>query len=363
MNYEDFRRKLNIGEIDPNQKQDILREREYFASVAPRPFLHGIREKLRSGKHPLAVLLLAFLGVLLLFIALVYVKIFFVAFLLLLFYLNVLKPKLAKREYKEYDYLERIAEPTLHLFDDKLTLGYHDDSTDLVDEKMPYQNALAEARLVKPFGKRCEQSIYGWCSYDWENASDLDAFEYVRTYLYYVTRDSETDREDVTSYFNGHVMKFRTSFAVNGSIHVMSTTSKRSLLGGEKKKNPFKKIKDRELALIESGNREFDENFDVAATFEDEAYRYLTPAVMESLLELRKDCFFSLCFKGNVITVAIDNETFRSLGNNNFYFAKPAVDPQKASEEFDEKIDAVRFGLMTICEVKEAVDPGSRYVG
>lgn len=363
MDYDGFRRKLNIGEIDPNKKQDILREREYFASVAPRPFLHSLREKLRGGKHPVAVLLLAFLGVFLLLLALVYVKIFFIVFLLLVFYVYTLKPKLAKREYKEYDYLERIAEPTLHLFDDKLTLGYHDESSDLVDEKMPYQNALSEARLVKPFGKRCDQSIYGWCSYDWENESDLDAFEYVRMCLYYVTRDSETDREDVTTYFNGHVLKFRTSFTVNGSIHVMSTTSKKSLLGGEKKKNHFKKIKDRELALIEVGNREFDESFDVAATYADEAYRYLTPAVTEALLELRKDCFFSLCLKGNVITIAIDNETFRSLGKDNFYFAKPAVDPQKASEEFDGKIDAVRFGLMTICEVKEAVDPGSRYVG
>lgn len=286
-----------ISEIDPNKKQDILREREYFASVAPRPFLHGLREKLRGWKHPVAVLLLAFLGVFLLLLALVYVKIFFIVFLLLVFYVYTLKPKLAKREYKEYDYLERIAEPTLHLFDDKLTLGYYDESSDLVDEKMPYQNALSEARLVKPFGKRCDQSIYGWCSYDWENESDLDAFEYVRMCLYYVTRDSETDREDV------------------------------------------------------------------AATYADEAYRYLTPAVTEALLELRKDCFFSLCLKGNVITIAIDNETFQSLGKDNFYFAKPAVDPQKASEEFDGKIDAVRFGLMTICEVKEAVDPGSRYVG
>lgn len=363
MDYDSLRRKLNVGEIDPNKKQDILREREYLASVAPRPFLHGIREKLRGGKHPVAALLLAFFGVFFLFLALVYAKIFYIAFLLVVIYIYVLKPKLAKREYKEYDYLERIAEPTLHLFDDKLTLGYHDDSADLVDEKTSYQNALAEAYLVKPFGKRCDQSIYGWCSYDWENASDLDAFEYVRTQLYHVTRDSETDREDVTTYFNGHVLKFRTSFAVNGSIHVMSTTSKRSLLGGEKKKNHFKKINNRELNVIEVGNREFDENFDVAATFEDEAYRYLTPAVTESLLELRKDCFFSLCIKGNVITIAIDNETFRSLGDKNFYFAKPAVDPQKASEELDEKIDAVRFGLMTICEIKEAVDPSSRYVG
>ena len=110
MGYSELKQKLNSGEVDPNQKQELLREYEYFASIAPKPFLYGLRKKLAEGRCGVLALI-AILAFILVPIMLVYAPAFFFVFILILFYVYTIRPKLGKREYKTYNFTERISEP------------------------------------------------------------------------------------------------------------------------------------------------------------------------------------------------------------------------------------------------------------
>ena len=359
MGYSELKQKLNSGEVDPNQKQELLREYEYFASIAPKPFLYGLRKKLAEGRCGVLALI-AILAFILVPVMLVYAPAFFFVFILILFYVYTIRPKLGKREYKTYNFTERISEPALRLFDEKLSLEYHEESEDLVDENMKYQKALAEARLIRPIPDGCQEAFYGSCSYDWEDESDPDAFECKGMHLYTVHTDSD-GHTDTTTYFDGFVFKFRTSFRTSGSVNVMSTKTKKTLFGREKEVNQFKKIKDRAVEVIDTENQEFAESFDTIATYEEEAYRFLSPLMIETLLRLREKYFFSLCLRGNVMTVSVESDRFEGMGQSCFASRKPTSRPNNPEEELEQKINDFRSGLMAICELKDMVSPSREY--
>lgn len=359
MAYSELRQKLNSGEVDPDQKQEVLREYEYFASIAPKPFLHGLRSKLAAGRCG-GVALLVILGVFLFPFMLVYAPVFFFIVLLVLIYVFGLRPKFSSPEYKTYNFTERISEPALRLFDEKLSLEYHEDCGDLVDANMKYMKALAEARLIRPVPNGCQETFYGSCSYDWENESNLDAFESKAMHLYTESTDDD-GHTHVTTYFNGFVFKFRTNFSTSGSVNVMSTKSRKTIFGKEKEVNHFKKIKDRAVAVIDTENQEFAESFDTIATYEEEAYRFLSPLMIETLLRLRQKYFFSLCLKGNVMTVSVESDSFEGMGQSCFFSKKPSARPNNPEEDLEQKMNAFRNGLMAICELKDMVSPGRQY--
>ena len=59
-------------------------------------------------------------------------------------------------------------------------------------------------------------------------------------------------------YGNDKKKMFHLSYSVNGSVNIMSTKTKKNILGMDKEKNQFKKIKDRKEVVINTGNQAFD---------------------------------------------------------------------------------------------------------
>lgn len=360
MDYSVFRKKLNEGEIDPYKKEELLKECEYFASVAPKPLLSFLRRKQGEQPNPTKVGLLALLALFMFPLVILALQFCAPFLVLLVIFVIFIRPKLAKPEYKNYNYRERIAEPALRLFGDRMDFSYHRNSDELVDSPMSYHKALVDAYLVRPGCSSCKEVVYSNASYDWENESNTDAFECMGNHLYDEYTDSD-GHTHTTTYFSGLILKFRTSFTVSGSVNIMSTMTKKTLLGREKETNHFKKIKDRALAVIDTENKEFSECFDVIATYEAEAYRYLTPAMIETLLSLRVDYFFAICIKGNVMTVAIDKKNYNSLGQNAFVCSKPGSRPRDVSADLEEKITRFRNALLSIYDLKDKLDPDGRY--
>ena len=123
----------------------------------------------------------------------------------------------------------------------------------------------------------------------------------------------------------------------------------------------FKKIKDRAVEVIDTENQEFAESFDTIATYAEEAYRFLSPLMIETLLRLREKYFFSLCLRGNVMTVSVESDSFEGMGQSCFASRKPTSRPNNPEEELEQKINAFRSGLMAICELKDMVSPSREY--
>ena len=357
-----LREKLNNRELDYEKKALLLKECEYFASISPKSIFDNIGNVFKNfANMSAAKIVLTVVGALLIIPAIMFFFRFGIIMLSGVLFFVVFKAFDSRSpEYKNYDYFHRIAEPTLKLFDDKLSLLFHYDANDLTDEVIAYDKALEEARLVEPIKKNYSTSSFSCASYDWNNTSNTDAFEFVGYKLYYEWEDSDGDRhEDI--FFNGTIYKFRTSFTLNGTVNIMSTVTKKGLLGGEKEMNKFKKIKDKDITVIDTENHDFAENFDTIATFDEEAYRYLTPTMIESLLQLRKNYFFAICIKGNVMTVTIDRSGYKDAGQYSMgrgsktYFASknPAAD-------LDRRIREIGNGLISIYELKDILDPGGR---
>ncbi len=357
-----LRKTLNDRGLDYQKKALLLKECEYFASISPKSIFDNLGNAFKNfGSMSTVKIVLTVVGaVVLIPLCLFFFRyglvILFVAGLIFLF------GPLSKQspEYRNYDYLHKIAEPTLKLFDDKMSLQYHYDAFDLTDETLAYEKALEEARLVEPIKKNYKKHPYSCASYDWNNPSNTDAFEAVGYKIYYEWEDDDGNTHEEV-YFNGTIYKFRTSFTTNGTINIMSTETKKNLLGIEKEKNKFKKIKDKDITVIDTENHEFAENFDTIATYDEEAYRYLTPAMIENLLMLRKNYFFAICIKGNVMTVTIDKGGYRdarqsSLGRaGKTYFAS-----KNPAGDLDSRIREIGNALLSIYELKDILDPGGR---
>lgn len=360
MGYGELRRKLNNGELDLQRKEQVLNELKYFNSIAPRGWrerLHINKDKIQefTDEHKVGVAV-GFVFLIPLFLMLMALALQFAVIGIVIW--AFLRNKRGTPEYQAYDFKNSIVLPALKIFDEKLDLDYHHNRRDLVDEDMHYADALVEEHLIRPMNKRYRDITYSSCSYDWNNAGNTDAFEFMGYKLYYEWEDSDGDKhEDI--YFDGVIFKFRTSFTTEGTINIMSTTTKKNLIGVEKEKNRFKKIKDKDIAVIDTENNEFAENFDTIATYDTEAYRYLTPSMIEELLKLRKEYYICLCIKGNVMTVTINNKGYKDANRYSFTSTKPYSRSLDSDGEMENMLNGYRNALKSIYELKDILDPGA----
>lgn len=345
MRPDSLKEKLNGRGLDQEQKELLKKEYRYFSSIAPTRLLSRLFENYPSPRHILLLLFFLILPP--------------VAVLGLIAIVVIDAVRQRNPVYKGYDYTQKIVGPMLRLFDEKLTPLYHPDSADLTDTDIPYVNALVGAHMIRPVEKGYHTNCLSVCSYDWDDPSDTDSFEFADGEIYYEWRDDDGDYHRKT-YFEGSLYKFHTSFTTRGEINIMSTTT-RNILGAEKEKNVFKRIKDRDLSVIDTENHEFAENFDTVVTYDDEAYQYLTPTMIEALLELRKQCFFCICIKGNVMTVTIDKGGYKQAAGTVFGEVRKPVDAPKDPEaDLEQRLSLCHDALLSIYELKDILDPGGK---
>ncbi len=358
-----FRKRLLKGEMHLANRELLMREYEYFASIAPKSFMDkynigiGRLKNMPGNQATVIVIVIALLIPLWMALLSLALPIFMVLFVVS----KITNTSGGSPEYKNYDYRNRIVAPMLKLFDDRMELNYRYDPYDLVDndKKIYYDDALVEAHMVMPFKKRSISRTSSMCSYDWTNAANTDSFEFIGHKIYYEWEDEDHDRHEEV-FFSGGIYKFHLSFSINGTVNIMSTKTKKNLLGIEKEKNRFKGIKDKAVQIIDTENHEFAENFDTIATYDEEAYRFLTPAMIETLLRLRRDYFFAICIKGNVMTVTIDggfrNATLSAINQDKPYFA-----PKEPRADLDSKIRSCGNAILSIYELKDILDPAGMY--
>ncbi|MCR4717215.1 MAG: DUF3137 domain-containing protein [Lachnospiraceae bacterium] len=340
----EFRKRLVDGLVHLPNRDILIKENAYFNSLSPKSPFKKVGDFFKENivsKGPGVCILFAVLAIIL-------APITFWAFII--FICAVVFTNHSK-EWEDYDYRHRIAEPTLKLFDDKLLMTFHYDSKDLTDSGISYDDALVESHLVRPFNSDYKTDNKSECSYDWGNVNDADAFEFLGRRIYREWVDSDGDSHEEV-FFYGSIYKFYTDFTVNGSINIMSTNTKQGLIGIEKEKNIFKPIKDKEIVVIDTENADFAASFDVVASYDEEAYRYLTPTRIEKLLELRKTCFFSICIKGNVMTVAVD-DAYKSAAVSAFSADKPCFSADNPKIDLDNRIDRYRNAMLSIYELKD----------
>ncbi len=354
-----IRQNLDSRVADKFDKSNILKEYEYFARIAPKSifsaFANDPSKRLEGDTVQVLILiivLLCMVPVLLLSISIIMPFIIFGGVIWCF-----LRRALQSPEYRAYNYRDRLALPMLRLFDERLDMGYHFVSGEISNPILKFDDALVEAHLVRPFNRVPQRVIHSLCSYDWYNQLNADAFEFGGYRLYYEWVDSDGDSHTET-YFDGLLFKFRTEFIINGSVNIMSTRTKKTILGKEKETNRFKKIKDRDVNVIDTENHEFAECFDTVATFEEEAYRYLTPSQIEKLLMLRKECDFCICLQGNIMTVSINKTSFRHVNQDTFSDRKPTSRPNNPAFEAERRIEDMRQGLISIFELKDILNPG-----
>ena len=348
-----IRKNIIDGQVDEFKKADLLREYAYFASVAPQSLMSKLglgknKEQGDSGKNPFKSCLMTLLTPL-------WICLFIVSIPILII-VAIIRSMTQNPEYKNYNFSEKIVEPTLRLFDDELTFGFNFDPSEVADGVEDYNQALVEARLVKPFGGYCRTSSNNNLSYRWDDKTDTDSFE-ATTYRLYDEWDDDDGGSHETVYFNGAIYKFHLSYSVNGSVNIMSTKTKKNILGMDKEKNQFKKIKDRKEVVINTGNQAFDESFDTVATYNEEAFKFLTPSMIETLLELRNNYFFSICIKDNVLTVAIDEKPYGKASHFAISKVKPYSAPKDPAADLEDRITLVRNYLTSIYELKDRLDP------
>ena len=353
MELSSFRRRLLNGEVHLKRREELIKEYEYFKSISPHSPFEKIRLS-RFGKLPpdkKAVYFMVFLLLMPIWLPL------FPVTIIVLCLIIAFSRRDESQEYKDYNYMKKIAEPALRLFDEGLSMQSFHDSDDLVDTGVYYSQALVDAYLIMPTRKNSTYDYLSCGSYKWKDSLSPDSFDFCGYKVYYEWEDEDGDKH-VETYFDGCIYKFYTSFTINGTVNIMSTTTKKTLLGGEKEKNYFKDIKDRKLVVIDTENQAFAEQFDTIATYDEEAYRYLTPSMIENLLEIRKDYFISICIKGNVMTVTIANGGYKNATPNSFGdTTKPMYASDDAVNEIDSRTEKIRAALISIYELKDKICP------
>ncbi len=389
-----LRYNLQNGFVDMAQKGRVLQEFEHFKAIAPKRFLgklfrkgivgasnkindlsggaiqrayeadadpnlidengvqHMSQKQISKAKTIALVCVIVLMPVILLLAPLFMPLIMFGILAMVAFYFLSRSP-----EYKNYNYQQMIAQPALQILDNQLFMTFQPSSLDLTDEQVSYDQALVEAHLVRPFGKRCETYIHSSCTYDWMNHANPDAFEFMGYHMYYTYTDSDGNSRTET-YFDGTIYKFRMGYSIGGEINIMSTETKKGILGGEHEKNKFKKIKNKEVAVIDTENHEFAENFDTIATYDQEAYMFLTPVMIETLLELRKRFFFCICMKGDVMTVTIERIGYGSSQKDVFSSRKPTFAPDSAEDELNSMLSGYSNAIRSILEIHDKLLPG-----
>ena len=360
-----FRQRLLRGDVHLANREKLLGEYKYFASIAPKSSFSGISDSIRNitgkindftGGNKVVIVLLM---VILIPLIIVLLSVALPAMMLLLL-VTVMFSSKQNPEYKNYNYYSRILELICKLFDEKLSPNFHYNSAEIIDEQKSYDDALVDARLVVPFHKKARGHTFTSMSYDWGNAKNTDSFEFLGYKIFYEWRDDDGETHEEV-FYNGCIYKFHTSFTINGTVNIMSTVTKKGILGGEKEVSKFKYIKDKEINVIDTENQFFAENFDTIATNDAEAYRFLTPAMIETLLRLRQNYYFCICIKGNVMTVAIDKGGYKNAIQSTMNVSKPFFAPKDPEVEMNRKINDCRNAMLSIYELKDLLDPAGMY--
>lgn len=357
-----LREKLEYKTFDQNRKEALKKEYEYFASIAPKSIFGnfsivkviGKIAEMPSGKRTAVIIgLIIFIPIWIMLLSMA------IPILLILLFVSAVSKGRGSQEYRDYDYWNRIAVPTVKLIDDDLEMNFDFNPNDLVDTEMSYDDALVEGYMVVPVKKNSTTRMLSCCSYDWADPSNTDSFQFMGYKMYHEWEDSDGDHhEDVT--FSGGIYKFHLSFSIKGTVNIMSTKTTKGLMGKEKERSAFKPIKDKKVNVIDTENHLFAESFDTVATFDDDAYRFLTPAMIESLLALRQDLFFCICIKGNVMTVTVDGGGYKDSTSLSISHSKPYYAPTDPALELDQKVDSISKSLLSVYELKDILDPGAR---
>ena len=361
-----FRQRLLRGDVHLANREKLLGEYRYFASIAPKSSFSGIGDGIRGiagkfndltgGNTAIAVVLCVILIPLMIFLLSVALPVMMIILLVSVMGFSKQSP-----EYKNFNYYDRIVNLMYKLFDDKLSPNFHYNSAEIINESKHYDDALVDARLVTPFHKKAYGHTFTSMSYDWDNVMSTDSFEFLGYKIFYEWRDDDGETHEEV-FFNGCIYKFHTSFTINGTVNIMSTVTKKGLLGGEREVSKFKYIKDKEINVIDTENQFFADSFDTIATYENEAFRFLTPAMIETLLRLRQDYYFCICIKGNVMTVAIDNGGYKSAVQSTMNNSKPFFSPKDPEGEMNRKISDCRNAMLSIYELKDLLDPAGMYI-
>ncbi len=370
-----LRDNLNNNWVDPGRKNYVLQEYQHFASIAPKKLFNrkkiaeksqqmmgqfGFEQPDEPGGPTPRVISTNKAKVIAFFCVILLLPVFsiFVPFLGPIFFIGlavIVIKYMASRspEYRNYDFKTRINQAALQSIDDKLFLNFWPNPKDLVDEDMHYDDALVEAHLIRPTKGRCSSNINSCCTYDWMNKDNPDAFEFAGYKIYSEYKDSDNNTHE-TVYFYGMIFKFRLEHTYQGSINIMSTQTKDTLLG-EKEKNKFKHVKSTDI--IDTESAEFAANFDTVATYGEEAFYYLTPVMIERLLELHKLYEFCICIKGDVLTLTIPRSQYKNASVYSFNTGKPMFAPAYPDKDIDNMISSFQKSLVSILELKDIVAP------
>ena len=150
----------------------------------------------------------------------------------------------------------------------------------------------------------------------------------------------EDKKEIITTVFKGTLFAVKLDFSLSTPVYLYST---KNVLGLEF--SPYRTIRD----PIEVENVEFNKNFQVCSDDQVSAFRFLSPLVIENLLELRKKYSkFGMCAKENYLIFTIQSKKWLLSQPTNIF------DINKYS--FYDAIEEVKDALDLIYSVKEAVD-------
>ncbi len=350
MELSSFRKRILNGEVHLARREALIKEYEHFISIAPKSPLEklGISRFRELPQDKKGLYLLIFFILAPIWLPMIPMFIVVMAFVV------VASRGSGSPEYKAYDFGKNIVEPILKLFDEKMELRNYLDSHDLVDTDVYYSQALVDAYLINPVKSKSTYDYLSFGSYNWKDASDPDSFDFSGYKVYHQYEDSDGDTHE-TVYFIGGIYKFHLSFTIDGTVNIMSTSTSKTLFG-EREKNKFKNIKDKEIEVIDTENHAFSEQFDTIATYDKDAYRYLTPTMIENLLELRKHYYFAICIKGNVLTITIDNNGYKGADPYSFgETTKPLYGYGDPEREIDRRADRVRQALISIYELRDLI--------
>ena len=351
MEMSSFRKRILNGEVHLERREALIKEYEYFISIAPKsPFEKLSLSKFKDLPQEKKILCL----VLLLIFAPIWMPMIPMLIIVMVCVLALSRGNRSP-EYEAYDYKKNIAEPVLKLFDEKMEMRNYLDPHDLVDADVYYSQALVDAYLINPPKNNATFDYLSFGSYNWKDASDPDSFDFSGYKVYHEYEDSDGDTHE-TVYFNGCIFKFHLSFTIDGTVNIMSTTTTKGLLGREKERNRFKEIKNKDIEVIDTENHAFAEQFDTIATYDKDAYRYLTPTMIENLLMLRQHYYFAICIKGNVLTIAIDNGGYKGASQLSFgSITKPSFGSGDPTTFINSRTDSVRQALISIYELRDLI--------
>lgn len=169
------------------------------------------------------------------------------------------------------------------------------------------------------------------------NNDDGFAFMNVEASSKVVDKDK---KEMITTVFKGTLFAVKLDFSLSTPVYLYST---KNVLGLEF--SPYRTIRD----PIEVENVEFNKNFQVCSDDQVSAFRFLSPLVIENLLELRKKYpKFGMCAKENYLIFTIQSKKWLLSQPTNIF------DINKYS--FYDAIEEVKDVLDLMYSVKEAVD-------